>query len=80
MSTCCDGATAAMAPSVQDAIMKGIFEEMKGRGVIWVLNQADHARLFDHAVVMESGKVLQHGAVSDLAKPGGWLERATAAE
>ncbi|MBL6927982.1 MAG: ABC transporter ATP-binding protein [Rhodospirillales bacterium] len=75
-----DGATAAMAPSVQDFIMKGIFEEMKGRGLIWVLNQIDQARLFDYAVVMESGKVLEQGSVSDLGRPGGWLERATAAE
>ncbi|MBT3361234.1 MAG: ATP-binding cassette domain-containing protein [Rhodospirillales bacterium] len=75
-----DGATAAMAPSVQDFIMKGVFEEMRDRGLIWVLNQIDQARLFDHVVVMESGKVLEQGSVSDLEKPGGWLESATAAE
>lgn len=75
-----NGATAAMAPTTQDLIMKGVFEEMKGRGLIWVLNQADQARLFDHAIVMESGKVVEQGPVSDLNKPGGWLEKATAAE
>ncbi|MBC8158567.1 MAG: ABC transporter ATP-binding protein, partial [Alphaproteobacteria bacterium] len=75
-----DGATAAMAPSSQKFIMEGVFKEMKGGGLIWVLNQTDQARLFDHAVVMESGKVLEQGPVADLGKPGGWLESATAAE
>lgn len=75
-----NAATAAMAPGRQRAIMKNVFEEMKGRGVVWVLTEVEQVRLFDRAIVMEGGKVREQGAVADLERPGGIFERTAVAE
>lgn len=75
-----NGATGALAPAAQQLVMKNVFEAMKGRGVVWVLNQIDHIREFDRAIVVESGKVSEQGKIADLDRSDGWLKRAAAAE
>ena len=75
-----NGGLSALAPATQTSIMKGVFDELAGRGVIWVLNRADQARFFDRALIMEGGRIRENGRVSELDQPGGVLERMAAAE
>jgi putative ABC transport system ATP-binding protein len=75
-----NAATAGLAPASQMKIMKNVFEEMKGRGVVWVLTEAEQARQFDRAIAMAGGKVREQGPVSELVRPGGLLDQTAAAE
>ena len=63
-------ATAGLDPASQTRIMNNIFEFVGDRGLVWVLNRADLARHFDHAIVMDGGKVLEHGPIEELNQPG----------
>ncbi len=75
-----NAATAALAPASQLYIMKNVFKEMEGRGLVWVLNEPDQIREFDRAIVLEGGKVREQGAIEELERSGGWLSDAAAAE
>ncbi len=66
--------------SAQAEIMRKVFAEMGGRGIVWVLNSAELARCFDRIVVMEDGRVVEHGSVADLAGPDTIFHRMAAAE
>ncbi len=73
-----DQATAAMDPVTHNKIMENLFEECRGRGLVWVLGAAEQARRFDRAVVMEGGKVVEQGPVGELDQPGSLLRRLAA--
>ena len=63
-------ATAALDPASQVAIANGLFGEFKGRGVIWVVSRPENVPQFDHAIVMEGGKVEEYGKIAELNQPG----------
>jgi putative ABC transport system ATP-binding protein len=65
-----DGATAALDNATQMKIMQNLFEESRGRGLIWVLHRASLAEQFDLTVVLEDGKVAQQGKFAELNMPG----------
>jgi ABC-type dipeptide/oligopeptide/nickel transport system ATPase subunit len=63
-------ATAGLDPASQRKIMNSVFEFVGDRGLVWVLNRADLALHFDRAIVMEGGKILEHGPPEELNQPG----------
>ena len=73
-----DRATATLDPPSQDKIMRNLFEEFEGRGLIWMLHRADLGSKFEHALVLESGKVVEQGRFTELNKPGTVLQQLVA--
>ncbi len=63
-------AVAALDPATQTQIMECLFKEFDGRGLVWLLGRPDQAERFQHALVMESGKVAEQGSVQELNTPG----------
>lgn len=61
-----DHATAALDPASQSAIMETLLGGSLGVGVVWVLNEIEEASGFDRAIVMEGGKIVKNGPVSEL--------------
>ena len=75
-----NAATASLPPATQMTIMRNVFEDMKGRGVVWVLSEAEQLNLFDRAVVMEGGKVREQGAVAEFEQKGRTFEQTEVAD
>jgi putative ABC transport system ATP-binding protein len=73
-----DRATATLDPPSQDKIMRNLFEEFQGRGLIWMLQRAELGSKFEHALVLESGKVVEEGPFMELNKPGTVLQQLVA--
>lgn len=69
-----DEATAAMDGATEARVMKALFSEFKDRGLIWVLHRANLGREFDHTLVLDGGKVVEHGRFTDLDKPNTVLQ------
>ncbi|MFQ5994468.1 MAG: ABC transporter transmembrane domain-containing protein [Acidiferrobacterales bacterium] len=65
-----DRATAVLDGATQTKIIKGLFKEFEGRGLIWVLHRASLGSEFDHTLVLDNGKVVEQGRFADLDKPG----------
>ena len=61
-----DHATAALDPASQSAIMETLLGGSLGMGVVWVLNEIEEASGFDRAIVMEGGKIVKQGPMSEL--------------
>jgi ABC-type transport system involved in cytochrome bd biosynthesis fused ATPase/permease subunit len=55
-------------------------EEFAGRGLIWVLHRSSLARQFQEVLVMEHGRLVEQGALSDLDKSGSKFSELLAAE
>jgi len=71
----------ALLDSVSQAkVMSNILKSRIGRGVIWVLSHADHARQFERVLVLKGGRVAAQGAASELDKPGSALHQLAAAQ
>jgi ABC-type multidrug transport system fused ATPase/permease subunit len=68
-----DEATAILDDSSQASLMRALFEEFKGRALIWVVQRASLGKEFDHTVVLERGKCVEQGPYSELDKPGSAL-------
>lgn len=66
-------ATAILDESSQKSLMRNLFEEFKGRALIWVVHRASLGKEFDHTVVLERGKCVEQGPYSELDKPGSAL-------
>jgi ABC-type multidrug transport system fused ATPase/permease subunit len=72
-------ATSALDGPAQVKLIDVLKEEFAGRGLIWVLHRASLARQFQEAMVMEHGRLVEQGALSDLDKPGTKLTELVAA-
>ena len=66
-------ATASLDGAAQAAILSGLREEMKGRGLIWAVHRASMAREFGRVIVMKSGRVVEQGTFEDLDREGSTL-------
>ena len=66
-------AVASLDPSSQTTILENVFTERQGRGLVWILSKAGDARHFDRTLVMEGGKVVEHGTFEELNQPGSRL-------
>ena len=73
-------ATSALDGPAQVKLIQGLKEEFAGRGLMWVLHRASLAHQFQEVLVMEHGRVVEHGALADLDKPGTRLTALMAAE
>lgn len=68
-------ATSAMDPSVQDRVARSVLEERGGKGVIWVVNRAAMASLFERVAVLDDGRVVEHDRFAELDHEGTALHR-----
>ena len=66
-------AVAAFDSRTQDRIRDNILAAAKkeGHGVVWIANRPSQAEPFEQIVVMQGGRVVAHGAPSELAAKGG---------
>lgn len=63
-------ALAGLDGAAQTRILDNLKDEMKGRGLIFVLSRPHFARLFDHIVVMSEGRIVEQGSVDELDRDG----------
>jgi ABC-type multidrug transport system ATPase subunit len=73
-------ATSALDGQAQAKVSNGLREEFAGRGIIWVLHRASHARNFDYVLVLSNGKLQEQGTVSELDGNGSLMSLLIAAE
>ncbi|MHA1568764.1 MAG: ATP-binding cassette domain-containing protein, partial [Alphaproteobacteria bacterium] len=62
-------ATAAFDSPTQTHILAALRAEFAGRGLIWVMHRASHARDFDRILVLKSGRIVQDGPYEELDRP-----------
>jgi len=74
-----DHAVAGLDPLSQERVLNGILRIRQGRGVVWVAQRPDTAERFDVVLVMERGKLAEHGAFAELKSNGGPLHKLLAA-
>ena len=74
-----DRATASLDPATQDRIMRNLFREFEGRGLVWVLHRASLCSEFEHVLVLDGGKVVEQGTLADLNRSGSLLHSLVAA-
>lgn len=63
-------AMAGVDRDTQTRLHGRLHEEMKGRGLLWVLDRADQASDFDRVLVMRNGRVVEQGAYAELDRDG----------
>ena len=73
-------ATSQLDSAAQAKVMSNILKSRAGRGVIWVISHAEHARQFERVLVLKAGRVVAQGAPSELDKPGSVLQQQAAAQ
>src|SRR5437588_138664 len=74
-----DQAVAALDHASQARVLEGILASREGRGLVWVVQRPDIAERFDVVLVMERGKLAEHGAFAELKSNGGPLHKLLAA-
>ncbi len=65
-----DGAVSALPGPEQEPVTAAVLEAHKGHGVIWSLARPERARRFDEVLVLRGGRVVEHGALATLNRPG----------
>jgi putative ABC transport system ATP-binding protein len=73
-------ATAALDGPAQAAVLRGLREEMSGRGLLWALHRASLARHFDRVLVMSNGKLQEQGRFSELDRKDSLMSLLVAAD
>jgi ABC-type sugar transport system ATPase subunit len=74
-----DEATAILDGPSQSAVMRNLFEEFRGRALIWLVHRASLGKEFDHTVILERGKFLEQGPFTELDRPGSVLRELVSA-
>jgi ABC-type sugar transport system ATPase subunit len=70
-----DQATAPLDAASQLRVLEGVLRSRKGQGVVWVLHRPELAERFDQVLVIERGKLSEHGRFAELKANGGTLHR-----
>ena len=65
-----DEPTAALDEATQIRIQRSLFEEFSDRTLIWLVHRAEMAGDFEKIIVMDDGKVAEHGSLAELERPG----------
>ena len=65
-----DEPTAALDEDSQKTIQQNLFEEFSDRSLIWLVHRAEMAEKFEKIIVMEDGKVAEHGSLEELEHSG----------
>lgn len=73
-------ATAVLDAGSQSRLTTALLDEFKGRGLIWTLQRASFAKVFDRTIVVRSGRVVEQGRFDELNRPGSLLAELIAAE
>lgn len=68
-------ATEGLDVQTQDRMIGNVLSDCAGRGVIWVMNRVAAARHFDHIVVMQDGRVAEHGSYDELSGREGTFKK-----
>jgi putative ABC transport system ATP-binding protein len=64
-------AVAVFDGRTQDRMRDNILAAADGRGVFWIANRPSQVEPFDQIVVMQGGKIVDHGTPAELAARGG---------
>jgi putative ABC transport system ATP-binding protein len=64
-------AVAVFDGRTQDRMRDNILAAADGRGVFWIANRPNQAEPFDQIVVMQGGRIVDHGTPADLSARGG---------
>lgn len=64
-------AVAVFDGRTQDRMRDNILAAADGRGVFWIANRPSQVEPFDHIVVMQGGKIVDHGTPAELSARGG---------
>ncbi len=56
----------SLDPETQERLMDRLLARFKGRGVVWVLNQAAQAQKFDQAILVERGRITRAGSAAEI--------------
>lgn len=73
-------AAAGMDSSTQTVLLETVLHHRRGKGVIWTLQHPKSAELFNHVLVMRSGRVAEQGSFAELTQPGSALSELLAAQ
>ncbi|HTZ36405.1 MAG TPA: ATP-binding cassette domain-containing protein [Stellaceae bacterium] len=73
-------ATSALDGGAQGKLMEGLFGELAGRGLVWVLHRAGLARNFDRVLAMSGGKLQEQGRFAELDRKDSLTSLLMAAE
>jgi putative ABC transport system ATP-binding protein len=66
-----DQAAAVLDPTTQLRVVESVLRERKGKAVVWVLSRPEYADRFDIVLVMERGRLVEHGAFAELKRKTG---------
>lgn len=70
-----DDPLAAFDSREQTLVRDALLAHFADKGVFWALQNPAWARYFDHVLVMEGGRLVEHGAFPELARSGHVLPR-----
>ncbi|HUQ24847.1 MAG TPA: ABC transporter transmembrane domain-containing protein [Burkholderiales bacterium] len=74
-----DHAAAVLDPASQVKVLEGILAERKGQGVVWALQRPELADRFGSVLVIDHGRLAEHGRFETLKSNGGALNKMLAA-
>ncbi len=66
-----DQAAAVLDPTTQLRVVENVLHERKGKTVVWVLSRPEFADRFNIVLVMERGRLVEHGAFAELKRKTG---------
>jgi putative ABC transport system ATP-binding protein len=70
-----DHAAAVLDPASQSKVLEGILAERKGQGVVWALQRPELAERFATVLVIDHGRLAEHGRFEALKANGGPLNK-----
>ncbi len=73
-------ATAIIDGASQTRILDALLKEFEGRGLVWILHRASLASQFDQTIVMQGGKIVDHGTFESMNREGSVLHELIQAE
>lgn len=75
-----NGAMSALDGGARLHILEAVLQEMRGRGVLWALDDPSYASRFDRVIVMRGGHVVEQGSYAELESNGHAFRELVAAE
>lgn len=73
-------ATAILDSRTQAVLLERLGDALEPKGLVWGLHRASHARFFDHVIVMQDGKVVDHGEPAKIENESKTFKDLVAAE
>jgi len=67
--------TSGLDPASEVRVVSAVLEWAKGRTVVWALGRADLARGFDRVLILDDGRLADHGTFAELDREGSALRR-----